>query len=63
MSDAATPPAAPPAKKTFFRALLDFFSPNYVFPQPKSRRVQGGPAQVGLYWDELDKQPLETKKK
>jgi hypothetical protein len=45
----------PPAKKSLLRSILDFFSPNYVFPQPKGRRVQGGPAQVQAFWAEQEK--------
>ncbi len=59
MNDTAS--STPPAKKSFLRSLLEFFSPNYVFPQPKGRRVQGGPAQVQAFWDEQDKKAAEAK--
>jgi hypothetical protein len=47
--------ASPPQKKSFLRSVLDFFSPDYVFPQPKGRRIQGGPGQVELYEEEMKK--------
>jgi hypothetical protein len=53
MTDPVVPP---PAKKSFFRALLDFFSPDYVFPQPKGRRIQGGPEQVNFYLEAMDRE-------
>lgn len=54
MSDPKKPPApADGAPKSFWRRVLDFFSPDYCMPQPKGRRIQGGPAQTEAFWDEM----------
>ncbi len=44
-----------PGKKSLLKRLIAFFSPDYVFPQPKGRRIQGGPAQAAAFWAELEK--------
>jgi hypothetical protein len=56
-----TDPVAPAPKKSFFRAVLDFFSPDYVFPQPRGRRIQGGPEQISLYLEAAEKRAEERK--
>jgi len=57
----AAPVVLPASKKSFFRALLDFFSPDYVFPQPQGRRIQGGPEQIDFYREAMKRRTEEEK--